>query len=57
MKRFEYKEDSLIADTLIPILNRWGEEGWQVISLKDNGLTINGWKALNVIFMREVSDE
>jgi len=55
MLKFEYIEELVVSENLIFMLNQLGSQGWQVVNISDKNNTNElGYKALNVIFMREL---
>lgn len=56
MKKFEYKIEVFIKETIVGSLNRQGQNGWQLVDIYDYKSTVNGYKALDVILMREIEE-
>ncbi len=57
MKQYEYNEELIATENFIWSLNQRGLDRWQVVNISDYNCTINGWKALNVVFMREKGED
>lgn len=51
--RYKYEEQIVAKHSLLHTLNMRGDNGWQVVNIHDSGKSINGWKALDIIFMKE----
>lgn len=56
MKQYEYQEILIPLDQFMWSLNDRGRVGWQAIYINNDGRTVNGYKASNVIFMREIEE-
>lgn len=53
-KYFTYIEKAVFKDDIVSGLKEMGMQGWQVIHIQDKGSKLNGYPALDIIFMREV---